>query len=597
MDWSSITTINPESLTFLAIRVLVNHLPYLEDQVSKTWTENGQRYLTSNNQSAHSILRVTEKHGKEKHMMNFHPMYEENLRFDKDHADSIMNIFTSRFIHSHTLRFPPSGYIPSPTHLKNHLFHHGRYLTELSLVHCYSYYSELRGGDDVLEIIARGCSSNLKRLALPDTSRTLCITERGVKALATESEFAHTLLELRINGSYFSNIAVLTNTLRCFPSLVKLSLSNVKIVCRHCTGQILPFPLDNSLSRLEMLYMDKFNECCNSHICNSCREYHLFDYRHGHRTQKLTLEWIQFFECYPRLKSLQVFFAHYSLLTGGRRRIYCIDNDSRFIQALIEGLQTRDASPLDYVGLDTYDNDGTDGPSVVTRMNALKVTGNSKMEDLHFALERALESGVSEDAIFDWVSCRLSESWERSPKDLKTCRILLLIIDRLIPSYKHLSEVYYFCFETLLFMLKDPKLCKDQLGLTPSVVERLLLILTTDERPVFTNCDVHICQIFHLYRDVFCIDIFERALHSIIQEDYEVLNDQRVYFLELSKSCNYRQLVVIKKILGYNYDCMRELLKGKSIFYHCDIDIFIENLKERETFFVQQRDGAEESMS
>ena len=579
MDWSTIlTTVNPESLTFLTIRVLVNHLPHLEDQVSKTWTENGQRYLTSNNQSAHSVLRVTESYGEEK-MMDFDPDDEDSeiLPFDRDHADSIMNIFTSRFIHSDTLRFPPSRCIPTPSHLKDHLTYHGQYLTELSLLHCYSYDSELRGGDDVLEIIARGCSSNLKRLALPDTSRTLCITERGVKALATESEFAHTLLELRINGSYFLTTAVLTNMLRCFPSLVKLSLSNVKVICGD---QILPFPLDNSLSRLEMLYMDKFHECYDTRDCFVCGADHEYGFQDERRSQKLTLEWIQFFEYYPRLKTIQVFHTYFTR------------NDNQFIQALMEGLQTRNASPLEYVGLDTYDDDGTDGPSVI-RMNALKVTGNAKMEDLHFSLERALESGVSEEALFCWVWYRLYRSWERSPKDLKTCRVVLLIINRLIPDYMYLETFFQFCVETLFFMLTDPRLCKNELGLTPFVIERVLLTLTTGG---YDNsiCHLYICRIFDLYRDVFCIDIFERALDSIAHRGY--YKEQQAYMLELSNSCNYQQFLAIKKVLGCDYSYMRESLEPV-FHYPSDIDTFIENLMEREKFFVQQRVGAEAARS
>ena len=200
--------VHPEPLQFLALDVWINHLPSLS-----RWIPNNRGYLGGPDISK-DILRITALSGIEKRRRN-----DGDARFDRDHADLIMDIITFSILPATELIFPPSFYVPTLRQLRTHLSHHGHKLTALSLYRCDAPSHQL------LRVIGEHCSSNLKSLVLP---AFLDIDDECVDYISgINCKFSSTLRKLDLASSVFSTVDTLLRLLSQLPRLEDLNLSNV----------------------------------------------------------------------------------------------------------------------------------------------------------------------------------------------------------------------------------------------------------------------------------------------------------------------------------------------------------------------------------
>ena len=464
-------TFSPETLQFSAVRILVSTLPSRMTQINNVI--DGQRYL-GNSSIPEDILRC----------------FVFKNQFSEHHAHLIMKLFTSSFMHSTKLVLlfssQSSSCIPTARQLNNHLFHHGKCLTELSLGRC----SDTIPTDILMEIISRGCSSNLKKLSLPRGGGGDCVTMSGAYAIIS-AEFAHTLQELNVSSLMFMNINVLLEILSHLSHLRKLEICDVIPSCsdphhhhhhhQHQQHQLLPVPLDGTLLRLEHLHISSYDLTENF--------------------IQLSAEMSRFCKYYPRLKSLQ-FFQCISLQT-----------DIASLLSLSVGLQER-KERLAYLRIETRYGYCR---NIVRQMNADKITTGSTIEELLYELKMDGEGGLLFwNTIWIRVSS-LEEVWDdESNKDYTVCRDMLDIINILIPKYKDINKVLQVCAKVIFFMVTDPRL-RDELELTPSKIETFInLTIDLKNNNDYSFC-VIICRIVLVYKDSISVDVFDKVFGAAVR--------------------------------------------------------------------------------
>ena len=462
--------IQPERLQLLAARIFINNIP-LHFHHLNTLCKNGQ-YIGGPGVSK-DVLRIV---GED--------------RFSEQHVDLIMDIFTYMLNHSSVLRFPASKYLPTTNQLENHLHHHGESLTELSIVNCFLVNSN-DNTDSLLETIGKNCSSLLKHLTLPGCIAETCITERGVNALIT-SKFCNSLQRLDVSSLTFSSTDILLQLLSSLSNLKRLNLSDVKVL--RC-NQKLPIPLNGcSLPHLEHLNIYNFQGCLWKCMC--------LDSPTRLRSERLESDWIEFWEKYTGLKTLQIY--------GNT----CTNTS---LLAVSEGLKKR-KTPLEYLGIHMQADDEYQRWIIQKMRNVDKITTGVSISELRYELETRMRDYVINDsAITDYVFFKLEGVWQKSREkdDLKIYRDMLVILKLLIPQYKHLPDVFHTCTSALCYMVENPWVRKE-LNLTPSVIETFITLIMCPENDNF-GID-RICDILAIYKNSISVPIYDKVMKMFIKQ-------------------------------------------------------------------------------
>ena len=459
-------------LQFLALRGLIEHLPTYMPQILEL--HRAGRYIGDHN-TAKDLLNVMSYYGKEKQKEVHLPNPPFMPRFDQDHIDLIMDIFTFMIIdYSPELIFPPSRYIPSCKQLHTHLIHHGDRLTKFSLD--VDYIATITP-DKLLEIICDSLKF-LKILTIPDCSYSAC-SRRSVKIIE-KSQLPNTLHELNLMATRFTTLAVLLDIISSLTHLKKLNLSKIRIFgYRGPCAQSLPLPIFDSLFYLEHLWI-----------------YDFYSRYYDHRPLSNT-EWSEFIQYHPNLKTIQL-----SGKSSWR-------ND--YVWSLEEGLKMR-KTPLMYLGVK---EDYEQYRCLIRRMNADKITTGETIQELLYDI--SMGGGLNYVSVHDIVS-NMTRIWQICDKSIDKCRDMLSVINLLIPRYKHISRVFYTCSEVILYMAKSLRL-REEFQLTPSYVETFITHLLMD--PENENEDlVNIFEILALYENSISVVVFETVWKTLALQDY-----------------------------------------------------------------------------
>ena len=512
--------VHPEPLQFLALDVWINHLPSLS-----RWIPNNRGYLGGPDISK-DILRITALSGIEKRRRN-----DGDARFDRDHADLIMDIITFSILPATELIFPPSFYVPTLRQLRTHLSHHGHKLTALSLYRCDAPSHQL------LRVIGEHCSSNLKSLVLP---AFLDIDDECVDYISgINCKFSATLRKLDLASSVFSTVDTLLRLLSQLPRLEDLNLSNVSFSLDSISSndQMLPLPLDgSSLPRLESL-----------NLC-SIRYLNYYHYWTTVDAQRLEIEWTRFFEQCPRLKILQV--AH---------TFATVDAESLLV---LKKCLDRRREPLEYLRIRAYSRDyshrlisfdRSEAISIIREMNADEISAGETFPELFGELNR-------NDVDFFFLNYRRIHKLH----DLEVTQMLgkplihcpLAAVRKLIPTYRHVREVFHACVNAILVLTQQ-----SDSRLSPTAIEGFLTLVMGPENSHFSHVKVY--DILALYRANISVKVFEKVLRTLIAltaDDSYTSRKICSYISGLPDYCTVEYIVVIERILGNNFCRMRATL-------------------------------------
>ena len=461
--------IQPDTLQFSAIRVLIDNLPSYMPLLQER-----KGYLGA---GANDILRVA------------------GVDNNKHQADFIMDLFTFRFIdHTTNLTFPPSKYIPTAEHLETHLFHHGHRITEISLAICICHQTKMDEVNSLLRVI--GSSAKVLRcLTLPKCLNNRCtITNRGADFII-KSKLPETLQEITFLSTVFLDEDVLLNLLSSLINLKVLNISHISVL--GCSPFPIPFshvPPQRTLTQLEHLRIYDYVGC----PCGC--------------SPNFTREWKELAEEYTNLKTLQISNEW--------------DADTNWLFDLRDGLRTR-KEPLEYLSVlvSTYyyspspssssSDDGYDDdrmaihrriPSIIQELNADKINTGQTLEELYELLH-----GARVDATIKHLIIRVRYIWLATDKTHKTYSDMLAIIKFLIPRYRHLCTVVQLCVETLLIMVENSTL-RQTLNLIPSFIETFITrIMMNRNYPLYPPYvyDI-ITKILNVYGDSISVDVIKR---------------------------------------------------------------------------------------
>ena len=527
IDGTVVFKIHPPSLCSICARYLANNIQRCLPRVLDVY--NRGMYIGCQ-EVAQNFLRAVEMNWEEK-VFNT----PKKVRFDKTDTETIGDVFSFMFLPSKRLCFPPSTYLPTLDLLYTHLLYHGERLTDLTLTKCYSDNGEAPI-DRVLEII--GSLKVLQRLTLPLCNVDNFISEKGLEAaIKPNSEITATLRELNLIRCGFSTMQVLLRMLSRFIHLQKLILSTVIVKGldqQHPhLHQILPVPLNGSLSKLEDLEISHFRVCpCFYRDTTISPKVY----------ENIGREWKLFTRNYPSLKSLQV------------RDVYDISHDKQCLIGLRDGLRER-KKPLAYLSFLLIPDDPT-GRDIVRGMNAVKINSHETINDVYYEM---INSGsVDNSEVINAFMLKLSTIRDRMKHlDIQTSRSLLAILDAVIPRYRHLSYVFYQCLAILLSIVKKPRL-RSELKLVPAVIERFIHLLVEPESEHSSRFHFYpfsICDILAVYQDAISTDVFEKVMRQVTSwsisagwgtPHYEMYD----YLDNLSTYCTLAYIGVLKKILG-----------------------------------------------
>ena len=470
--------IQPDPLQFFATRVLLDNLP------SYMITIKEKKGYIGDHTTAKHILRILKDYPREnKPWRNYRE--EKSPRFDKIHANFIMDVFTFRLMHSSDLIFPFSKCIPTFEHFYTHLRHHGNYLTVLSLdsCPCSRYFGFM---DPLLDVI---CSHTtvLKSLTLPkcyNKKKTCCISEKGAETIIN-SRLTHTLQEITFVSTVVTTEKIILRILSSLNNLRILNLSNVYVIgCRQAEKLPIPFNYGSyrAISRLEHLRIYDYIDCmchrgrtCVPHEGESCF-------------------WEDIGEQYPNLKTLQI-----SSIWADKQWGY------GWLLRLSDGLSKR-KKPLEYLSVNT------DYVEIVRQMNADRINTVDTLEDILYEAVR----GDQDDESIKRVMIKILYVWcWLGDKTHKLCGDMLAFINFVIPNFRHISEVFVNCSYIVAEMIG-----KDIIKLPTSFIETFITTIMGPETEMFSL--VHIIEILMGYNGgdpIISVGVFEKVLRALsVQE-------------------------------------------------------------------------------
>ena len=553
----------------MAVRALLHSLPSLVDC---SLVENINQYLSGLlfvhgkekdqylgcHTTVNDFLRVLAFHGKENDVrvlgFNLNTLRDKqdflfNDRFDKNHADIIMNIFTHWLVHPKKLSFPCSRYIPTFEQLNIHLRHHGNYLTELSLARCPCHGN--KDMDPLLNII---CSSTslLRCLTLPKCGKEsiydrCCISEVGAQTIIN-SNLINTLQEITFSSTVFVNedvllkiLSSLSDNLRilnmshiafrgcrkneripipfAFLSSSSSSSSSSSFSCSFCSSSSSSYHSYRPLSQLQHLRIYDYVDC----ECQNDDERCLPDEDHY-------CPWHEIGEQYHNLKTLQIssWWARYW--------------EPNWLLCLNEGLRRR-KKPLEYLCLQKICDVDYD---VIRQMNVDRINIGETLNDILYEMIR----GDRDDLSIEKLSiCGWSFDFDHRDQ----CRDMLAIINFLIPDYRHIETVFDGCCTAIIEMVKDSRL-RQHLALTPSFVETFLSRIICPENNLFDLTPVF--DILVVYGECISVDVFDMVLRTLSLQkpmDYYRPNLRKIcwYFVNVwTKYSTDEYIVAMQRIWG-----------------------------------------------
>ena len=516
--------IQPDPLQFFATRVLLNNLP------SYMMTIKQKGYI-GDHTIAKDILRIIKDCTTQKQPWWWVFRYQDyekemSVRFDKNHANFIMDVFTFRLTHSSDLIFPFSKCIPTFEHFYTHLHHHGNYLTVLSLDSCPC--SKSFGFMDPLLDVICSYTTVLKSLTLPkcyNKKKTCCISEKGAETIIN-SRLTHTLQEITFVSTVVTTDNIILRILSSLNNLRILNLSNVYVIgCRQAEKLPIPFNYGSyrAISRLEHLRIYDYINCM-CHRESTCL------LREGE-----SCFWEHIGEQYPNLKTLQISSIWADKWWG-----------DGWLFRLRDGLSKRN-KPLEYLSVNT------NYVTIVRQMNADRINTVDTLEDILYEAVRGDQDDESIERVMQKI---YGVWWSLDDKTHKLCGDMLAFINFVIPNFRYIREVFISCSYIVAEMID-----KDIIKLPTSFIETFITSIMGPDTEDFKL--VHIFEILMKYNGgdpIISVGVIEKVLRVLS------LQKRGQYYWRREQRIVCECLVNIQKIDEYNI-VMEKIFDFKLMLY------------------------------